>query len=243
MSKRSKISCEELLKRAGRVFSSYGEEAAYINELLQSGFIQPIKNSGTNGKRPALFMSYWEIHQDRDYSDALSEVRFRLSPKIDISFYERHPDIYLKEREWVLPLSNYLKECQEKLKISFSENERSFDIWGKEKYLSGKSEDGISCAAVLNHCGLSKEDLNVYRTAEPLAFYSCTKEAPQTILILENLDPFYSMRRRMLGGEKRILDTPIGTLIYGGGKRVSRAFQDFELTLEPYMQDERNRFI
>lgn len=44
----------------------------------------------------------------------------------------------------------------------------------------------------------------------------------------------------MEGGEK-ILETEIGTLIYGGGKRIIRSFQDFSLCIEPYMRDAGNK--
>ena len=94
---------------------------------------------------------------------------------------------------------------------------------------------------VLSHCGLDLEFLNLYPTAEPLAYYSHTRETPQNLLILENKDTFFSMRRHLLEGGEKILGVKIGTLIYGGGKRIIRSFQDFSLCIEPYMRDAGNK--
>ena len=76
-------------------------------------------------------------------------------------------------------LSDYLNGNKEDLSIKISENERSFAIWGKEKFLSGKTYDGISAVDILKHCGIKKDYLNTYRTAEPLAYYSCNEETPK----------------------------------------------------------------
>ena len=125
---------------------------------------------------------------------------------------------------------------REKLSRPESINERSFEIWGREKFLS--KEQGKK---VLSHCGLDLEFLDLYPTAEPLAYYSHTRETPQNLLILENKDTFFSMRRHLLEGGEKILGTEIGTLIYGGGKRIIRSFQDFSLCIEPYMRDAGNK--
>ena len=152
-----------------------------------------------------------------------------------MDYYLTRPDIYEKDRHWVLMLNDYLKNNSEKLKFQESENERSFEIWGHEKFLTrghGKH--------ILKKCKIDPKLLNIYGTTEPLAYYSHTRHTPQNLLILENKDPFYSMRRHLLTGENAILDTEIGTLIYGAGKGVLRSFRDFDLCVEPYMKDERN---
>ena len=82
--------------------------------------------------------------------------------------------------------------------------------------------------------------LNVYETAEPLAYYSHTRQTPQNLLILENKDPFYSMRQHLMEGREQILGEHIGTLIYGAGKRILRSFNDFEFCVESYMRNPEN---
>ena len=93
-------------------------------------------------------------------------------------------------------------------------------------------------------CGIGEELLNMYGTAEPFAYYAHTRDVPQNILILENKDTFYSMRRVLLNGKTAICGMETGTLIYGAGKRVIRSFQEFDLCAEPYMkQDETGCII
>ena len=84
------------------------------------------------------------------------------------------------------------------------------------------------------------EALNVYRTTEPLSYYTHTRNTPQNILILENKDPFFSMRNYLLNGHTEIFGAEIGTLIYGAGKGIIRSFQDFDLCAEPYMKHPKN---
>lgn len=69
------------------------------------------------------------------------------------------------------------------------------------------------------------EALNVYRTTEPLSYYTHTRNTPQNILILENKDPFFSMRNYLLNGHTEIFGAEIGTLIYGAGKVLSVLFR------------------
>ena len=51
------------------------------------------------------------------------------------------------------------------------------------------------------------------------------------------------MRRFLMEGKDAIFGVPVGTLIYGGGKRVLRSFSDFDLSAEPYMKQEENRIF
>lgn len=236
-----KISYEQVI--SGKKFDNYSKEAEYILSLIDKGRIKPIISSPKNGKHPALYTRYWLLEEEKDYTELYDELRNSVASIIDIDYYLKHIKVYEKEREYVLELSDYLNRNREDLRISISENERSFAIWGKEKFLSGKTYDGISAGDILKHCGIEKDYLNTYRTAEPLAYYSCNKDIPQNILILENLDPFYSIRRSMLEGNNNICGILFGTLVYGGGKRVVRAFEDFAISAEPYMRDFRNHLF
>ena len=235
-----KITYEAII--SGKKFTTYQEEAEYILGLSRAEKIKPILSSPKNGKYPALYTRYWLLLPETDDTECMDELRCSLYTGMDIDYYLKHVDTYRKERTFVLQLSDYLNQNREKLSVRISENERSFEIWKKEKFLSGKTYDGVSAAEVLKHCGLTKEYLNTYRTAEPLVYYAASKTTPQNILILENLDPFYSMRRYLLGGGEKICGIPVGTLIYGGGKRIARAFDDFEIFAEPYMIGE-NHFL
>ena len=229
-----------------KIFASYAEEAGYIKELILKGTISPIKSSGTNGKKPAMFKRYWVYTQDMDYSEYLEEIKYKLSTRIRIDYYREHPDVYVRERNFVLRLDDYIRNRGDQLEVQISENERSFAIWGMEKFLSGKyiirGDHRISATDILKHCGISIEELNIYQTNEPFAYYSKDKTIPQYILILENLDPFYGMRNHLMSGENSILGVPIDTLIYGGGKRVLSYFENFDLFAEEHIKSRENKF-
>ncbi len=203
--------------------------------LLEEEKIKPVKVSGKNGKTPALYKEYWLIEEQEDFSNYKEELLFDYVPLISTEYYLSHLKQYVEDRIWVQLLNEYLKINREKLQYPKSINERSFEIWHREKFL--KEEQGKK---ILKRCGLSLEDFNLYETTEPLAYYSHTKEVPQTMLILENKDTFYSMRKFLLDGNSEIFGIKIGTLIYGAGKGIYRSFEDFFLCLEPYMREENN---
>jgi len=229
-----RISLEELLKSHLR--DSYEQQYRFVRRLLEQEKIKPVKASGTNGKRPALYRSYWVAEEKKDYSALEEELKYRLHPMISVDYYLSHLKNYEKDREFVLLLDHYLRSNQDMLFYQESINERSFEIWNREKFLT--KEQG---KRILKCCGLSMERLNVYSTAEPLSYYSHTRKTPQKLLILENKDTFYSMRRHLLEGKDRIFGEEIGTLIYGAGKRILKSFEDFDFCVEPYMAESGNK--
>ena len=140
---------------------------------------------------------------------------------------------------YAIPLAlgcEHLHACFSLLQQPISVNERSFEIWSREKFLT--KEQGRK---ILKRCRIETDFLNMYETAEPFAYYSHTREIPQNMLILENKDTFFSMRKVMLEGNPCIFGMEVGTLIYGGGKRIVKSFQDFGLSAEPYMKAEGNQ--
>lgn len=223
--------------------ASYQSQYNHIMLLIREGRIKPVAASGKNGKKPALYLEYWITEPEEAKNERLErmqllkeELEYGLSPAIGIDYYVSHPEIYETERSWVLMMDWYLRNCREKLEMEESMNERSFEIWGREKFL--KEEQGKS---VCRHMGITMEMLNIYDTSEPLAYYSHTKEVPQNLLIIENKDTFYTMRRHLIGGGGPILGLETGTLIYGAGKQILRSFQDFSLCMEPYITNSGNK--
>lgn len=217
---------------------SYQEQYMYIRQLLSEGTIKPLKSSGTNGKKPALLQEYWLTEPKKDYSELEEELKYKILPPITVDYYLSHPKMYEKDRDWVKLLNEYLQQNREKLLYETSYNERSFEIWGREKFLT--REQGKT---ILKRCGLDILFLNIYQTTEPLSYYAHSREIPQQILVLENKDTFFSMRRHLLDGHRTILGADIRTLIYGAGKGILRSFSDFDLCVEPYMRDKRNEIL
>lgn len=227
---------EEVL--GSKINTEYSEQYAYIMELVGSGRIKPVLASKKNGKKPSLYREYWELEEKRDYSALKQELLFNLNPQIDITYYQHNLQTYDKERKDVLQLSSFLQNRAALLTKQVSYNERSFQIWQKEKFLlqgAGKK--------ILSHCVLDLAELNCYSTAEPFAYLPQHAQYRQKLLIIENKDTFFSMRKHLLAGNSQLLGENISTIIYGAGKRVVSYFQEFNASAEPYMLADGNELL
>ena len=193
-----KIPLDQLLKESRA--ETYREQYQYVCGLIEKQQILPVKSSPLNGKKPALHQNYWLVEAVPDYEELIEELKFHMLPAIKTDYYLNHPDVYQEEKKWVRLLNRYFSEqnvgdmpVPAEMAGYVSLNERSFQIWGREKFL--QREQGRK---ILAHCGVGIEQLQVYDTTEPLAYYSASRRIPQTILILENKDTFYSMRRHLM---------------------------------------------
>ncbi len=208
-----------------------------VRGLIEENALNPIKSSGLNGKKPALYQKYRIIREKKDDNSFKDELRYMV-PELCPDFYLLHMEQYEKDREYIRRLNDYMIKSRSNLNCAVSINERSFEIFGREKFLL--KEGGIG---LLKKLGLPFERLNSYETSQPLAYYSYKKEEGQTLLFIENKDTFYSMRKHMLEGNEKIMGTSVGTLIYGGGKAVYRSVSDFDRCIEPYMKSEKNTIL
>jgi len=233
---RKKVSLQEIKLLYG--IDEYEDLLSTVLGLIRDEVLKPVRSGGTNGKTPALFLFYKVALPEEDSSELINELKYELSTRLDTSFYLKNVKRYREDRGHVLMLSSYLMSSQEKLRNRISLNERSFEIWGREKFLG--AEGGMR---IVRNLGLKEEDLNFYSTTVPLAYYSHSKETPQNVLILENKDTFYSMRKHLLEGGSTIFGTGIGTLVYGGGKNIYRSFEDFDVCVEPYITDSSNTIL
>ena len=230
-----KILLEKLLEKCRE--QTYQKQYEYIMNLLEEEKIKPVKASRLNGKSPALYREYWVLEEKKDYSTYIEELRYEIVPDISVDYYLRHLESYEADRTWVLELNQYLKNKKKTLQFKVSVNERSFEIWGQEKFLSrGQGK------RILNRCGLELSFFNIYETTEPLAYYSRTRNIPQNLLILENKDTFFDIRQCMNKGSNRILGTEFGTVIYGAGKGIWKTFADYVNGAENYFLEDNTLF-
>ena len=196
----------------------YQELYQFIQQALQNGYLEPVKASGSNGKKPALYKKYHLITKIENEEELRQELLFSLSPALKNDYYLNHLKQYELDREAIFKLSDFFQSQRACLQLPTSLNERSFQIWQQEKFLAQEGQ------RLLKNVGLTLDDLNIYETAEPLAYYSVSKETPQNILIIENKDTFYSLRKYMIEGHQQILGFPMKTLIYAGVKKGIKGF-------------------
>lgn len=229
MAKKTKVALEKLQDKYK--LQEYDKLYEYVMQLCQKGKLVPVKKSGSNGKTPALYNYYWRYEEENllDEEELKEELLYELHPMLDNRYYLKYLSKYVKDRVFVKMLSDYITDGKEKLSQRISINERSFDIFFREKFID--KEQGKK---ILHRLGIDIEQLGIYETTEPLAYYCHSKVAPQNVLILENKDTFYSMRKYMQEKKQRILGMEIGTIIYGGGKAIVKSFEDFVMGAEPF---------
>ena len=223
--KKTYITLNELEKLVNP--SNYMELVEKINQLISDGTIKPIKNKrNTNGKIPSLFVKYRIIKNQEEVEQLEREIK-HLSPELKIGKYLNNQETYKNHRKELKKLDEFLKNKKEKLKTKISKNERAYQIWGYEKMLDtqlGKS--------IINFNEL-EEKLNYYLTPEPFFDYILNSNTKMKILIIENKDTWYTLRKIAKDNNLskiNILETQIDGLIYGEGNKITKnhAIEEYE---------------
>jgi hypothetical protein len=197
----------------------------------QQGELTEVSSSKTNGMNPPLYNKYKVLPLKEDNKNFLEEINYALYFSFSKSYYLNNIDIYKVDKPYITALTNYFRENKLKLNTPMSINERSYDIWGEEKFL----KDG-SGKRILKNLGIIIEDLNVYYTPEPFVYFSANKSSAQRVLILENKDTWYTLRKLMLEGINIFIGEHIDTIIYGAGKGIEKSLEDFEFTAPEYFR-------
>ena len=151
-----KISLESIQQH--HRFQSYETLYQYILAQIESSHLKPVAASKTNGKKPALYNSYWVLDEPKDHISLIEELNYQIIPAISVDYYLKNLSQYEQDRKWVLLLNDYLRNQKEKLKQPESVNERSFEIWQREKFL--KEEQG---GKILSRCKIDVYKRQVYR--------------------------------------------------------------------------------
>lgn len=197
--------------------SSDAELCNLVSDAVASGLLTAVKNAGTNGNRSYPLYLKYRITISEDYSDALSEIAL-LHPALNKAGYLRSkPEMYIKFRVQLQKLNIYLFNTQPG--VSVSKKERSFEIFGEEKQL-----DDAAFRGLLDRLDLTSDVLRYYETPE-YCFndYIPRRKDQMVLLILENKDIWFNIRRRMYEDDAReILGIHIDGVVYGSGNRVSK---------------------
>ncbi len=217
--------------------ATYKEQAERIYELVDKGKLEPVKKSNRNGKTPALYEKYWYLEKVDDHSEYIEEISL-LNGYISTRYYMNHLDEYHKDREYVLRLNEFMNNLGDHIKTEISENERSFQIWQKEKMF--EKGNGFT---ILARCGINPDMLNMYKTTEPLAYYKTGTSFPGNIIIVENEDPYYGLRRYLGDGNKTVFGIPVSAVIYGAGHRFTSMVKDINISLESRMTSPENEYL
>ncbi len=107
------------------------------------------------------------------------------------------------------------------LTVPCSVNERSFQIFRDEKFLSSAAG-----RALLQRVGLNLAKLACFQTCEPFFYVQYLQPGDDFahLLIVENKDTFFSLKKCLTATRRTLAGIPYNFLIYGEGRKIVTSF-------------------
>jgi len=189
------------------------------HELVNEKIIEPVKASGKNGNHSfPYYKKYRILIKEESAPETVMKVK-RLHPVLLKSGYlSSNLSVYEKYSEIIEGLNRFFFFVRDNEFIS--RKERSFQIFGHEKYL-----DDSSVKSLLVKLKITAEDLKFYDTPE-YCFHDYIPERKEhmTLLVCENKDIWFGIRRLMFEYRwNRLFGTEIDGVVYGCGNKVSQS--------------------
>ncbi|MBM7558093.1 Wadjet anti-phage system protein JetD domain-containing protein [Halanaerobacter jeridensis] len=202
---------------------SYQQFATAIKELVNQNKLRPVKARGENGRRPRLYNWYQIKTEDKKISKELKkELLTQYAPQLSMSYYLHHPGQYKRDQEYIKIIDDFFKRADQTSEMAV--NERSFQLFNDEKFLNSRQGQQI-----LERLGIAVTDLNCYLTYEPFFYYrNQTDGGEKNILIIENKDTFFSIKKLLQEGITKWNGIEVSLLIYGEGKKIQSSFSFFK---------------
>ena len=191
-----------------------------LTNLEEKGYIQPLKT--TNKDLQGSFKKYKIKKLKEENEEKIKEEILKLHKKIKIDYFLKHPKEYIKYKEIITPINEFIKQTNGRKIETITVNERSYQIYKNEKCLKENEE-------ILKKLGLTYKDLYAYDTYEPFFYYINTeyeirKLKNKTILIIENKDTFWTIVKAI----QKLKIENIYMIIYGEGKKILKSFSFIE---------------
>ena len=186
--------------------------------LIARGYIEPVKSSGKNGNIAYPLYKKYRILLDKEAFENRTTRVMRLHPLLLKNGYLlSHKDAFDENEQLILKLNSFLFTRENAQYVS--RKERSFEIFGHEKIL-----DDSSSKALLKALEIGEEELKFYDTPE-YCFHDFipVRRKQMTLLICENKDIWFNIRRRMFeDGFRSLFGTNLDGVVYGCGNKVSQ---------------------
>lgn len=198
----------------------YNRLVQLVNELVEKQVIKPIKASKLNSMYPPLYNRYQLIQVPTKDLREFGESFYQYHPKIELSYYIRHPERFEVDRPCIEAIDRYLKSNPTSDKITA--NERSFELFLNEKFLLGPEGPSL-----LSRIGVDlEEDLNCFKTYEPFVYVRAENlSTPINVLVIENRDTYISVQTLFQEGKQYFCGIPFGYIIYGEGKKILKSIE------------------
>lgn len=214
----------KLLQESG--FNELGGFEAFtkaIRELVDKEVISPVLSSGKYRRGKGLFVRY-RISKQKPTDDYVRNLK-SFHPEMIMSKYHNDPKLFNQDEKYLRAFDNYLKQqdFNELTAVPLSINERSYQIFREEKYLTDKGKNFLS------RISYPLEKLNCIKSLEPFMSFNIYRGQPiLNVLIVENLDTYYSLKRVFKKGLRILKGIEFSLLIFGEGNKITNSFQLIE---------------
>lgn len=197
----------------------YKELADAILNLEREGVIEPIKSAKSYSRDMRVRDRYRKIIVSNfDENELKQELLTSFHQEISVTYYLKNLDKYQDIRGYVKSISDFLKTSDEK-KYFLSANERSYELFGDEKFLCGRRGKSL-----LINLKISYKDLYCFETFEPFFHIGLAKNEHENILIVENLDTFFSLKKLYNENVCSWNGIDFSMIVYGEGNKITKSF-------------------
>ena len=190
---------------------------AEIQNCIDSGKLTPMSSKTNGNNKFPLFAKYRVQIPEAENARLVQEIASLHSALQKDGYLQKHPEQYRKYRTALQALSEYLFQTVG-IPVPVSRKERSFEIFGEEKQL-----DDSGFQRVLSKLSVHAERLAYYDTPGDTFYDFIPAQKPRmSILICENKDIWYNLRRMMFEQKKTVLwGHKIDGVLYGQGNQVT----------------------
>lgn len=224
---------DRLGRDAYEEIGGYRRFAVEIQSLVAQGTIRPVLASKVNGLNPPLYVRYQHLAKDKPLEMELRKhVLTHYHPALNPRYFLEHPEEFHRDRPRIDAIDAYLKRRDA---LPASVNERSFSLFGDEKFLATPHGQSL-----LQRLGIDLDRLNCYPTYEPFFYFALPAAPVNDVLVIENKDTFFTLKKLFQEGRHRLEGLDFRLLIYGEGHKIERSFAFFSEVIE--FRGRQNRF-
>lgn len=207
----------------------YKEFADSVLELENEKIIERMKTGKPYSRDIRINTKYRKVKENTINENELkNELLTSYHFKMKMSGYGKNLEQYQKDKLIFDSISQFLFHKSEK-ECYISVNERSFELFNDEKYLS--SEAGRK---LISNIDVTFEDLCCFETFEPFFHFGLATHPSQNVLIIENKDTFFSLKKLYLEGIHRWDGIPFEMLVYGEGNKITKSFEYLDELKVPF---------
>lgn len=241
--KSSLVIAEKLLRSKTATFNDvlkaldgdWDQAGRACGRMESAGLLSPMKNARRIHSADGGAVSRYRVcfpTADASASRDLDESVTRGNP----SLFTDYPWLYVEHAHELAALSKWVRSTYGRDVDDVSEGERAYEIWGDEKKLLKSSAHKNGFRELLLRLRFDMSLLRTYSTSQGL-FRCCLLPDCGYVLVSENLDFYYSLKKLLRSGPLGLFGVTITGAVFGSGAAAnSESFAEY-LTAESINED------